>query len=195
MAARCVLRVAQVALPVAADLRGKEREDRMRHLDTMASITFEGAWLEDEPSVYELVLTPSSTDVKALHLWCEHSGEATRHAFVGSPFPITCTSTNVISEKIDTSGVMPGDYRIDLTVFEEAQKKWGACTIDAFASKATKLLTRFWASAVRCVDRRTRPLSGLPLASLWPPSGLSPPSLLLPSRSTSLASRVHCGSN
>jgi len=136
-----------VALPVAADLRGKEREDRMRHLDTMASITFEGAWLEDEPSVYELVLTPSSTDVKALHLWCEHSGEATRHAFVGSPFPITCTSTNVISEKIDTSGVMPGDYRIDLTVFEEAQKKWGACTIDAFASKATKLLTRFWASA------------------------------------------------
>ena len=35
---------------------------------------------------------------------------------------------------IDVSGIMPGDYKIERAVFDEAQKLWGECTIDAFAS-------------------------------------------------------------
>ena len=31
----------------------------------------------------------------------------------------------VVTEKIDASGVRPHDYRIDLSVFDDAQKKWG----------------------------------------------------------------------
>lgn len=32
----------------------------------------------------------------------------------------------------------------DRSVFEEAQKRWGACSVDAFSSPATALLPRFW---------------------------------------------------
>ena len=43
----------------------------------------------------------------------------------------------------------PGDYRVDRSVFDEAQERWGRCTVDAFASEPTALLNRFW-TAKRC---------------------------------------------
>ena len=43
----------------------------------------------------------------------------------------------------------PGDYRVDRSVFEGAQERWGRCTVDAFASEPTALLNRFW-TAKRC---------------------------------------------
>ena len=118
---------------------------RLAYLEAVPSVDCEGGWLTDEPSVYELSFVPTTTDVKACHLWCEQGRQEGRRHFPGSPYPVACTSTAVVSEKIDTSGVLPGDYRVDLAVFEDAQKRWGVCTIDAFASKATKVLGRFWA--------------------------------------------------
>lgn len=58
---------------------------------------------------------------------CTHSGEPERYPFPGSPFPITVSADKnmVVTEKIDASGVRPHDYRIDLSVFDDAQKKWG----------------------------------------------------------------------
>ena len=37
------------------------------------------------------------------------------------------------------------DYTLTRELFEEAQRYFGACSIDAFASAATALLPRFWA--------------------------------------------------
>lgn len=37
-----------------------------------------------------------------------------------------------------------GDYKIDRTVYEEAARRWGDCTLDAFASVATACASRFW---------------------------------------------------
>ena len=44
----------------------------------------------------------------------------------------------------DTSGVASREYKVHRSVFEDAQRKWGDCTIDAFATAATALLPRYW---------------------------------------------------
>ena len=43
-------------------------------------------------------------------------------------------------------GMEPQDYKVARAVLEEAQGRWGACTIDAFASAATAVLPRFWSA-------------------------------------------------
>ena len=40
----------------------------------------------------------------------------------------------------------PRDYLLDASIFELVQGWWGACDVDAFASGATALLSRWWAA-------------------------------------------------
>ena len=66
----------------------------------------------------------------------------------GSPFRVTVENPSDDSEgKLATAEVAPEDYTVQRSVFEEAQKRWGACTIDAFASPATGMLPRFWTAS------------------------------------------------
>ena len=49
-------------------------------------------------------------------------------------------SSNVnedVSNETDTTGAAPRDYRIIRSVFDEAQERFGQCTVDAFASEPT----------------------------------------------------------
>jgi len=110
------------------------------------SAPFEGKWSAEEPNVYEIVFVPTITTITEVRVWCTHSGRSERYTMPGSPFAMSVSldSKNMVTEKIDESGIRPGDYRVDLSVLEDAQRKWGTCTIDAFASNATKLLSKFW---------------------------------------------------
>jgi len=51
-------------------------------------------------------------------------------------------SGGVIAAK--TVQVMPGDYSVTSRVFADAERRWGSCDIDAFASEATALCKRFF---------------------------------------------------
>ena len=76
-----------------------------------------------------------------------------RVAVLGAPFELgihakasESVAASVTKEVIDVSGIEPGDYKIAREVFEEVQRLWGECTLDAFASVATTTLPRFWTS-------------------------------------------------
>ena len=115
----------------------------------MHSSQFEGRWSPDSPSDYVVEFTPTSTAIQAVHLWCTLDGSGEQVPFPGSPYPVTVSanqSDHIATEVIDASGIMPGDYRADITVFDDAQSRWGICSIDAFASKATRLVSRFWSA-------------------------------------------------
>ena len=43
-------------------------------------------------------------------------------------------------DKFKTAEIAPEDYTVMRSVFEDAQRRWGQCTVDAFASPATALL-------------------------------------------------------
>jgi len=137
----------RVVLGLGLPERGGKGSKANSSSGLVSSAPYEGGWSEEEENVFEFTFVPSTTTISEVHLWCTHSGEPERYPFPGSPFPITVSADKnmVVTEKIDASGVRPHDYRIDLSVFDDAQKKWGPCTIDAFASKATKVLSRFWA--------------------------------------------------
>ena len=49
----------------------------------------------------------------------------------------------------------PQDYKIEIGVFEQAQKRWGECTIDGFASAATHLLPRYWTAKFEQASEHT----------------------------------------
>ena len=115
---------------------------------------FVGTWLEEVDSfqngVYCMTYTPQSAGAYALHLavW---SRDGERSMVIGSPFELSVHTSNsdgksqsAISETIDSSGISSGDYKISRDVFDEAKRKWGECTIDAFASGATTCISRFW---------------------------------------------------
>lgn len=79
------------------------------------------------------------------------SGNGGKRALIslpGAPWRVTVENPADDSQgKIATAEVAPQDYTIQRSVFEEAQKRWGACTIDAFASPATAMLPRFWTAS------------------------------------------------
>ena len=107
--------------------------------------------LEDECyAELEMSYTSYTPGMYSLHLFQERlPGAPDRVAFPGSPFHINIVanaSDNIIANAaiVDSKGAVPGDYKIARAVFEDAQRKWGECTIDAFASAATALLPRFW---------------------------------------------------
>lgn len=120
---------------------------------------FKGTWVDEEVDEngfqmtwYSISFTPSTSGAYGLHAWVEsHGGE--RNYVQGSPFECSvhanasdkvASSTSAVQEVIDVSGIAPGDYKISRDVFDEAQRRWGECSIDAFASVATTTLPRFW---------------------------------------------------
>jgi len=72
----------------------------------------------------------------------------------------------------------PGDYQISWVSFDSVQRRWGPCTVDAFASPATARLPRYWTRAPRpgasACDALAQTWRG---EVLW----LHPPPHLLPS--------------
>lgn len=111
---------------------------------------FEGEWIDEDFEVgysqYRMSYVPTTAGAFWLHVWWEDDGQ--RIAVPTSPFSIsihTNASDQIIShEVVDASGITPGDYKIQRAVFDEAQRRWGDCTVDGFASAATSLLPRFW---------------------------------------------------
>ena len=66
-----------------------------------------------------------------------------RHPFPGSPFMIQVgRSSNEVTQQ--RGGTAAGDYAIERTVFEEAQRTWATFTVDAFSSEASAMVSRYW---------------------------------------------------
>ena len=109
-----------------------------------------GTWIagtEQGHSEYQISYTAPAAGNFALHVFIElPSGE--RHPLPNSPFALSVKGQGedrvVTTANVDASGQVSGDYKIDRSVFDEVLKRWGECTIDAFASTATALLPRFW---------------------------------------------------
>ena len=118
-----------------------------------------GKWVEGEVhgvirGKYQISFVASTSGAFALHVWVEnvHAGE--RVVIPGSPFDLgvhasATDNASQLSEVVDQSGIMPGDYKVSREVFEEAQKIWGECSIDAFASVATAMLPKFWTAKAK----------------------------------------------
>lgn len=111
---------------------------------------YDGAW-KDEPGShghgkYMMTYTPSTSGAFSLHVYLE--SPSGREPLPGSPFNLNVhanSSDQVVDVAVvDASGITSGDYKIVRSTFEDAQKRWTECTIDAFASAATALLPRFW---------------------------------------------------
>lgn len=87
-----------------------------------------------------------------LHLYCmsnDEDGKLQLISFPGSPFKMHVENTvKTVTGDADRGDVEveAGDYIISRSVFDESQKRWGTCTIDAFASAATALLPVFWSA-------------------------------------------------
>ena len=62
---------------------------------------------------------------------------------VGSPFTVQ-VERNANDLVTTIGGSAPQDYMLERSVFDDAARRWGTCTVDAFASEATALLPRFW---------------------------------------------------
>ena len=125
---------------------------------------FEGSWVDEESddgtqiAWYQIAFTPMTAGSYSMHAWVESNAPrpvtnqvpgVVRNYMEGSPYilDVHADAANVqsgVREVIDLSGIMPGDYKISRDVFEETTKRWGDCTIDAFASVATAMLPRFW---------------------------------------------------
>lgn len=129
----------------------------VQHIMRHARHPSEGCWL---PSLdgYKLTYVPgASTGTHFLHVWMESSlveheaagAEEMRRApesVPGSPFIVMVERDEEAEDAPDKAvgGTAPADYVLDRMVFEDAQRRWGACSIDAFASEATALLPKFW---------------------------------------------------
>jgi hypothetical protein len=125
-------------------------------------------------ATYHMSYVASTPGNFAIHLYYEEETQqwnVETHSYVrrtplpGSPFLLSVHS-NVSDQLgrqiallagkeagIDTSGqkspskkemATAKEYKINRNVFEDVQKQWGVCTIDAFASAATALIPRFW---------------------------------------------------
>ena len=115
--------------------------------------SYEGKWIErpesPEQSEFEITYVPSTAGQYSLYLWTEEPIEGAERQPVGeSPWTLSVHANakdRVVSKEIvDSSGVVPGDYKVARPVFDAAMKKWGDCVIDSFASASTALLPRFW---------------------------------------------------
>lgn len=69
-----------------------------------------------------------------------------RLPFRGSPFMIQVDrDSNEVTEQ--RGGTATGDYAIERTVFEEAQRRWKTFTVDAFSSEASAMVSSYWTKA------------------------------------------------
>ena len=108
---------------------------------------FEGSW-NDELGRFVITYTPHASGQYSLHVYREVAGSS-RDGLPGSPFPLnvlTNSKDQVVDTNavVDASGIVSQDYKIQRSAFEDAEKRWGAFTVDAFASSATALTIRFW---------------------------------------------------
>ena len=91
--------------------------------------------------------------------------------------------------------VRPHEYRIERAIFELLSARWGACSVDAFASEATAQLPRFWAesagSSAEAVDAFAQPWDTEALIWAHPPPALIPQLVQL-LESTPAASVIVC---
>jgi hypothetical protein len=111
----------------------------------------EGRWVTPSGGLYELFYTPASVNMgfTELFVWCDPHGTGERTPLPGSPFKLSISASldQVVSNEVDTTGSVSGDYRVVRSVFENAQERWGTCTLDAFASEPTAVCERFWTAA------------------------------------------------
>lgn len=129
----------------------------VHHGGTDGEHAFEGTWLTKDSdctnaghSEFLIKYMPSSPGAFSLHLYVQKTAQE-RVAFPNSPFSLS-VHANVADQVvdvaiIDSGGIMPGDYKVIGSVFQDAQKKWGECTVDAFASPSTALCPRFWTAS------------------------------------------------
>ena len=134
-----------------SQLTGSEENDLDEACN--AAIEADGVWLSPTGGDYELRYTPvaSNQGFTDLLVWCDPNGEGERISMPGTPFKLSISASldQIVSNDVDTTGATAGDYRVMRSVFEEAQERWGVCTLDAFASEPTALVDRFW-TASKC---------------------------------------------
>ena len=112
---------------------------------------YEGRWIEGE-GAFELTYTPTSTGKMQLIVWFEacclgEDGQEMGEKVACSGLPCWIQVSRHPDDLVDTDGqgaTAPQDYMVDRSIFDDVQKKWGACTVDVFASEATALVPRFW---------------------------------------------------
>jgi len=122
---------------------------------------FDGEWVatDEQYAYYQVRYKPATSGAYSLHLWVEGgpltpNGE--RCYLPGSPFNVQVRANandQVTHEVVDVSGIESGDYKVDKAMYEELQRKWGAFSIDAFASVATAMAPRFWAASRKAVKK------------------------------------------
>jgi len=132
---------------------------------------FDGEWIADEggdPAYwhYQVSYRASDSGNYALHVWMEEGSlgpNGERANLPGSPFTVSVRANandQVTHEVVDVSGIESGDYKFDKAAYEEAQAKWGAFSIDAFASAATTMTSRFWAASQKSIKENSENSGG-----------------------------------
>ena len=145
----------------------KEKEKLHPDKPFSADEVCEGIFLDDHAS-FEAKYVAKLPGHFDLHVYAFLNGNVNERFFLpGSPFPVVVGKNNRqeadkkddqqdLSEMFMTA---PMDYKIDVAIFEAAQRRWGECTIDAFASAATHLLPRYWAAKDEQAAEHTDALS------------------------------------
>ena len=134
-------------------VQASKKSDIDESLENEVLEELQGGWVG--PGEYEATYRSSLTGAHRLHLYCvtgrDADGKPQMELLPGCPFKVNVensvktvtTASSNENERGDVE-VESGDYIITRTVFDESQKRWGTCTIDAFASAATALLPNFW---------------------------------------------------
>jgi len=77
--------------------------------------------------------------------------EGERIVLPGMPLRLAVSSSQAVDAdplamEASALGMVTQDYKITRAVLDDAQARWGACTVDAFASAATAVVPRFWSA-------------------------------------------------
>jgi len=148
---------------------------------------------------YHMTYLPVAPGNFNLHLFQDkENGE--RIVFPESPYSLSILADQVgghdLATAIDASGITPKDYKVSRKVFEEVQRKWGECTIDAFASPATALCPRFWTatqmSGSEAIDAFEQSWQQGEVVWAHPPSDLLPQLVKMLEKSSRLAEVIVC---
>lgn len=112
----------------------------------LKAFEFEGSWKKENGRDYYIIkYMPLAMGDYNLYMWFLHpDGKDGRIPFPGSPFKLNIEPNR--NDTTFTGGTAPRDYSVERAVFDDAQKQWGPCTVDAFASEATAMVPRFWAN-------------------------------------------------
>ena len=137
------------AFDISVSLNAPGVEKRVMRKDEGLQTEWVEGGLGSDHWEFSVSLTPAVAGKYAMQVWVE-SGTSGRILLPQSPMlnVQSNASDQIISDEvisaIDHAGIAPGDYKVDRKVFDDAQRRWGPCDIDSFASAATSLLPRFW---------------------------------------------------